>query len=163
MHRRRSAANLQSRKTGVKVRTERYLRSLDEMKSVFKRERMSRMNEGCLWQKTAGAKTFEKFYLELSALPGQCDFTNAGQNIQDVFIMKMRETDCQRELSQSTKTPEEVNHIALSYEKGKRMYIVSAAYYYLTGSSRQHQKRSVIFPTPWARRPRRHTRGELSS
>ena len=114
MHRRRRAANLESRKTGIKVRTERYLRSLDEMKSVFKRERMSRMNEGCLWRKTAGAKTFEKFHLELSALPGQCDFTNARQNIQDVFIMKMRETDCQRELSQSTKTPEEVNHIALS-------------------------------------------------
>ena len=36
--------------------------------------------------------------------------------------MKMRESDCQRELSRSTKLPEEVYRIALSYERGERAY-----------------------------------------
>ena len=36
--------------------------------------------------------------------------------------MNMRESDCQRELSLSTKLPEEVYRIALSYERGERSY-----------------------------------------
>ena len=36
--------------------------------------------------------------------------------------MNMRESDCQRELSQSTKLPEEVYRIAISYERGERAY-----------------------------------------
>ena len=40
----------------------------------------------------------------------------------DIFIMNMRESDCQRELSRSTKLPEEVHRIALSYERGERAY-----------------------------------------
>ena len=36
--------------------------------------------------------------------------------------MNMRESDCQRELSRSTKLPEEVYRIALSYERGERAY-----------------------------------------
>ena len=36
--------------------------------------------------------------------------------------MNMRESDCQRELSRSTKLPEEVYRIAFSYERGERAY-----------------------------------------
>ena len=34
--------------------------------------------------------------------------------------MKIRESDCQIEISRSTKLPEEVYRIALSYERGER-------------------------------------------
>ena len=57
-----------------------------------------------------------------SALAGRCDFANAAENVRDFFIMNMREFDCQRELSRSTKLPEEVYRIALSYERGERVY-----------------------------------------
>ena len=36
--------------------------------------------------------------------------------------MNMRESDCQRELSRSTKLPEEFYRIALSYDRGERAY-----------------------------------------
>ena len=36
--------------------------------------------------------------------------------------MNMRESDCQRELSRSTKLPEKVYRIALTYERGERAY-----------------------------------------
>ena len=36
--------------------------------------------------------------------------------------MNMRESDCQRELSRSTKSPQEVYRVALSYERGERAY-----------------------------------------
>ena len=49
-------------------------------------------------------------------------FTNAAENVRDIFIMNIKESDCQRELSRSTKTPEEVYRIALSYERGDKAY-----------------------------------------
>ena len=58
----------------------------------------------------------------MSALAGRCDFANAEENVCDIFIMYMRESDCQRESSRSTKLPEEVYRIALSYERGERAY-----------------------------------------
>ena len=67
-------------------------------------------------------KRSKKFHAELSALAGRCDFANAAENVRDIFIMNMRESDCQRELSRSTKLPEEVYRIALSYERGERAY-----------------------------------------
>ena len=39
-----------------------------------------------------------------------------------IFIMNMRESDCQRELSRSIMLPEEVYRIALTYERGERAY-----------------------------------------
>ena len=38
------------------------------------------------------------------------------------FIVNMRESDCQRELSRSTKMPEEVQQFALTYERGDPAY-----------------------------------------
>ena len=93
------------------------------MQNVFQRERNvtheSRLFYG---QKQRENETLEKLHAELSALAGRCDFANAAENIRDIFIMNMRESDCQRELSRSTKLPEEVYRIALSYERGERAY-----------------------------------------
>ena len=63
-----------------------------------------------------------KIYAELSALAGRCDFANAAENVRDIFILNMREPDCQRELARSTKLPEEVYRLALYYERGGRAY-----------------------------------------
>ena len=93
------------------------------MQNVFQRERNVTHERGLFYgRKQRENKTFEKFHAELSALAGRCDFANAAENVRDIFIMNMRESDCQRELSRSTKLPEEVYRIALSYERGERAY-----------------------------------------
>ena len=53
-------------------------------------------------------ETFEKFHAELIALTGRCDFDNDAENIRDNLIINMRKSDCQKDLSQSSKSPEEV-------------------------------------------------------
>ena len=111
-----------ARKPVVNVKTE-YPRVLDEMQNVFKRERNVTHERGLFYgRKQRENETFEKFHAELSALAGRCDFANAAENVRDIFIMNMRVSDCQRELSRSTKLPEEVYRIALSYERGERAY-----------------------------------------
>ena len=112
-----------ARKPTVNIKTERYPRVLDEMQNVFQRERNVTHERGLFYgRKQRENETFEKFHAELSALAGRCDFANAAENVRDFFIMNMRESDCQRELSRSTKLPEEVYRIALSYERGERAY-----------------------------------------
>ena len=106
-----------ARKSAVNFKTERYPRVLDEMQNVFKRERNVTHEKGLFYgRKQRENERFEKFHAELSALAGRCDFANAADNVRDIFIMSRRESDCQRELSRSTKLPEEVYRIALSYE-----------------------------------------------
>ena len=113
-----------ARKPAVNVKTERYPRVLDEMQIVFKRERSVTHERGQFYgRKQRENEPFEKFHAELSALAGRCDFANAAENVREIFIMNMRESDCQRELSRSTKLPEEVYGIALSYERGERAYM----------------------------------------
>ena len=112
-----------ARKPTVNIKTVRYPRVLDEMQSVFQRERNVTHEQGLFYRrKQRETETFEKFHAELSALAGRCDFPNAAENVRDIFIMNMRESDCQRELSRSTKLPEEVYRIALSYERAERAY-----------------------------------------
>ena len=98
-----------ARKPTVNIKTERYPRVLDEMQNVFQRERNVKHERGLFYgRKQCENETFEKFHAELSALAGRCDFANPAENVRDIFIMNMRESDCQRELSRSTKLPEEV-------------------------------------------------------
>ena len=112
-----------ARKPAVNVKTERYPRVLDEMQNVFQRERNVTHERGLFYgRKQRENETFEELHAELSALVGRCDFANAAENVCDIFIMNMRESDCQRKLSRSTKLPEEVYRIALSYERGERAY-----------------------------------------
>ena len=107
-----------ARKPTVNIKT-----VLDEMQSVFQRERNVIHERGLLYgRKQRENETFEKFHAELSALAGRCDFANKAENVRDIFIMNMPESDCQRDLSRSTKLPEEVYRIALSYERGERAY-----------------------------------------
>ena len=89
----------------------------------MRRERNVTQERGLFYgRKQRDNETFEKFHAELSAIAGQCDFANAAESIRDIFIMNMRESECQKELSRSTKLPEEVYRIALSYERGERAY-----------------------------------------
>ena len=114
---------IKAQKPAVNIKTVRYPRVLDEMQSVFQRERNVTHERGLFYgRKQRENETFEKFHAELSALAGRCDFANAAEIVRDIFIMNMRESDCQRELSRSTKLPEEVYRIALSYERGERAY-----------------------------------------
>ena len=110
-----------ARKPTVSIKTERYPGVLDGLQNVFKRERNLTHERGLFYgRKQRENETFEKFHAELSALAGRCDFANAAENIRDIFILNMRVPKCQRELSRSTKLPEEVYRIALSYERGER-------------------------------------------
>ena len=96
---------------------------MDEIQNVFKRERNVTHERGFFYgRKQKENETFDKFHAELSALAGRCDFANAAENVRDIFIINMRESDCQRELSRSTKLSEEVYRIALSYERGERAF-----------------------------------------
>ena len=115
---------LKTREPGVDIKAERNLRVLDNMERVFKRERNVTHEKGLFYgRKQRDHETFEKFHAELSAVAGRCDFTNVAENVRDIFITNMRESDCQRKLSRSTKTPEGVYRTALSYECGHRAYI----------------------------------------
>ena len=98
-----------ARKPTVSIKTERYPRVLDETQNVFRRETNVTHERGLFYgRKQKENETFEIFHAELSALAGRCDFSNAAEKILDIFIMNMRESECQRELSRSTKLPEEV-------------------------------------------------------
>ena len=93
------------------------------MEYVFQHEQNLTHERGLFYgRKQREKETFEKFHAELSALAGRCHFANAAENVRDIFIMNMRESEDQRELSRSTKLPEEVYRIALSYERGERAY-----------------------------------------
>ena len=88
------------------------------MQKVFKRERNVTHERRLFYgRKQRDNETFEKFQAESSPLTGRCDFANATENIRDIFIKiesRIDRTDCQREMSRSTKRREEVNRIALS-------------------------------------------------
>ena len=93
-----------AQKPAVNVKTERYPRVLDEMQNVFQRERDVTHEKGLFYgRKQRENETFDKLHAELSALVGRCDFAIAAENVCDIFIMNMRESDCQRESSRSTK------------------------------------------------------------
>ena len=104
------------------------------MQNVFQRERNVTHERGLFYgRKQRENETFEKFQAELSALAGRCDFANAAENVRDIFIMNMRESDCQRELSRSTKLPEEV------YRKFQT-YRLKNGFYGLTSMPAEFQK-----------------------
>ena len=79
------------------------------MQNVFQRERNVTHERGLFYgRKQRENETFEKFHAELSAPAGRCDFANASENVRDLFLMNMRESDCQKELSRSRKLLEEL-------------------------------------------------------
>ena len=73
----------------------------------------------------------EQFHSVLSGLAARCNFGVLEDRIlRDVFIVNMNNREAQKELCRSTKTPEEVYRIALSYERGNKC----ATSYVATGS-----------------------------
>ena len=93
------------------------------MQNVFKQERSVTHRRGLFYgRKQRENETFERFHADLSALAGKCDFANAAEKIRDNFFINLRESDCQKELSRSTKLPEEIYRIALSYERSECAY-----------------------------------------
>ena len=83
-----------ARKPPVNAKMKRYPRVMDEKRKVFKRERNVTHERGLFYvRKQREKETFEKFHAELSALAGRCDFANAAENVRDIFIMNMRESD----------------------------------------------------------------------
>ena len=77
------------------------------MRNVSKREQNFTHEQGLFYErKQKDNKKFEKFHAKLIALIGRCDFGNGAEIIRDLLIMNMRESDCQPELSRSTKPPE---------------------------------------------------------
>ena len=66
-------------------------------------------------------KHMKQFHSVLSGLAARCNFgTLEDRILRDVFIVNMNNRDAQKELCRSTKTPEEVYRIALSYERGNK-------------------------------------------
>ena len=89
----------------AKCDIDRYPRVLDEMQNVFKRERNVTHERGLFYgRKQRENEMFEKIHAELSAPAGRCDFAIAAQNVREIFIMNMRESNCQRGLSRSSNT-----------------------------------------------------------
>ena len=63
----------------------------------------------------------EEFYSVLSGLAARCALGVLERRIlRDVFMFNMSNKETQMELCRSTKTPDEVYRIALSYERGDK-------------------------------------------
>ena len=93
------------------------------MQNAFKRERNVKHERGLVYgRKQRDNEMFEKFHVELSAIDGRCDFANTSEKILDIFIINVRKSDCQRELSRTTKPLEEVYRVALLYQRAARAY-----------------------------------------
>ena len=76
-------------------------------------------------------ESLEQLHSVLSGLAARCNFgTLEDRILRDVFIVNMNNREAQKELCRSTKTPEEVYRIALSYERGNKY----ATSYVATGS-----------------------------
>ena len=90
------------------------------METEFKKERNETYETFQLlaWKQHI-AESLEQFHSVLSGLPARCNFGALETRIlRDVFIVNMNNREAQNELCRSTKTPEEVYRIALSYERG---------------------------------------------
>ena len=79
---------------GIDIEAGRYPRVLEHMERITKRERNVTHWSGLFYgRKQREDELFEKFHAELSALAGRCDFMNAAENVRDIFIMIMSESD----------------------------------------------------------------------
>ena len=105
---------------------------LDALETEFKKERNETYETyQLLSRKQFINESLEQFHSVLSGLAARCNFgTLEDRILRDVFIVNMKNRDAQKELCRSTKTPEEVYRIALSYERGNKY----ASSYVATGS-----------------------------
>ena len=108
-----------NRKPHLDLATTRYPRVLDEFESVFRKERNETFETyQLLSRKQRDGETLEEFHSVLSGLVARCSLGALERRLlRDVFIVNMSNKEAQTELCRSTKTPDEVYRIALSYER----------------------------------------------
>ena len=123
---------LHKRRPHLDLSTIRYPRMIDALETEFKKERNETYETyQLLSRKQFINESLEQFHSVLSGLAARCNFgTLEDRILRDVFIVNMNNRKAQKELCRSTKTPEEVYRIALSYERGNKY----ASSYVATGS-----------------------------
>ena len=111
---------LHKRRPHLDLSTTRYSRVLDTIETEFKKERNETYETfQLLARKQQLGDSLEQFHSVLSGLAARCNFgTLKTRILRDVIIVNMNNTEAQNKLCRSTKTPEEVYRIALSYERG---------------------------------------------
>ena len=123
---------LHKRKPHLDLSATRYSRVLDTIETEFRKERNETYETfQLLARKQQIGESLEQFHSVLSGLAARCNFGALETRIlRDVFIVNMNNREAQNELCRSTKTPEEVYRIALSYERG---YKYAKSYGSITG------------------------------
>ena len=118
----RGQDELHNRKPHLDLATTRYPRVLDEFEIVFRKERNETFETyQLLSRKQRDGETLEEFHSVLSGLAARCSLGALERRaLRDVFIVNMSNKEAQTELCRSTKTPDEVYRIALSYERGDK-------------------------------------------
>ena len=111
---------LHKRRPHLDLSTTRYSRVLDTIEMEFKKERNETYETfQLLKRKQQIGESLEQFLSELSGLASRFSFgTLETRILRDVLIVNMNNREAQNELCRSTKTPEDVYRIALSYERG---------------------------------------------
>ena len=111
---------LHKSKPHLDLSTTRYPRVLDAIETELKKERNEFYEKfQLLARKQHIGESLEQLHSVLSGLAARCTFGALETRIlRDVFIVNMNNREAQNELFRSTKTPEEVYRIALSYERG---------------------------------------------
>ena len=115
---------LHKRRPHLDLSVIRYPRMLDALETEFKKERNETYETyQLLSRKQFINESLEQVHSVLSGLAARCNFgTLEDRILRDVFIVNMNNCDAQKELCRSTKTPEEVYRIALSYERETSMH-----------------------------------------
>ena len=113
---------LHKRRPHLDLSTVCYPRMIDILETEFKKERIETYETyQLLSRKQFINESLEQFHSVLSGLAARCNFGALEDRIlRDVFIINMNNREAQKELCRSTKTPEEVYRIALSYERGNK-------------------------------------------
>ena len=135
----RGQDELHNRKPHLDLATTRYPRVLDEFESVFRKERNETFETyQLLSRKQRDGETLEEFHSVLSGLAARCSLGTLERRVlRDVFIVNMSNKEAQTELCRSTKTPDEVYRIALSYERGDKY---AKSYKVSGGGLMRHQR-----------------------
>ena len=125
---------LHKRRPHLDLSTTRYSRVLDTIETEFKKERNQTYETfQLLAQKQHIGESLEQFHSVLSGMAARCNFgTLETRILRDVFNVNMNKREAQNELCRSTKTPEEVYRIVLSYERG---YKYAKSYGLATGGA----------------------------
>ena len=108
------------RRPHLDLSTTQYTRVVDALETEFKKERNKTYETfQLLERKQQVGESLEQIHSVLSGLAARCKFGALETRIlMDVIIVNMNNREAQNELCRSTKTPEEVYRVALSYERG---------------------------------------------